>query len=1069
MGEKPSMVYGERIMKKIISLIVAIALVMGSFPCAFAADAVGKTLTTANDSRFAEIVELKTEGDVPYNYSDRWFTRSSFDESRQIAALSSVAAMTGATYKKLLKEDEGGNGIYVTGLLDQCGFKDVQANKYYFQPTEADTLGLVAGHKTLTVAGKDYNFIGVTIFSPGYGQEFAGNLTVGKKGLHQGFKAARDEAIRFLNNYIKEHELSGDFKFWITGHSRFAGVSNMLAGFLAGGGAVYFSGVNITPEDIYCYPFAPPATLKTKTAKKGEALSVAGARKDDQRYQLDSEGEGFVYEGEDKDELVDPQNKIYNGIHNSMPAHDLITLLPPDKWGYGRYGTDLPITDGKAETKQRMLAFMEELYPKNYKSYTEGGDEDQYTWKTFDFKEMSFVDDEKAKAPITQAWFFKDRINNGLARRADDTDQYVDGGYEDTLRSLAGMLTMGVNIAQTYEPETENEGGEGKGGKDEGVEEADGPKKIMNVDVMTAIKAVVFSYLSYAADRLGEERGYDEEKAVAVAIEELLEIILEEKLDPETLTVDDFVAAFARFIVNNVDYKIVPKKEYEGTIPYEIQQDLSDYDPEWMVIEPNFGDNKTAETVFQALSAAMMSSIPEKFKGYLAYIIPGFNPEEPMDSENNKKLLSYFVFTFLKYSAYGNGSRDSFNAENEEEARSFRHSLYSMLQMFMGGEDSPYKDLISAIGYGEDDWGDPVLDGSNNAKFFLNELIKILMKKLEGEGEYETVGDAADAYVAEVINEYVQGELESGKYEKDSQHYKDLEEYGATLSARSKELHEVLMDLLFYGIDEKGDPLPFSTERNIRYASTLLSQAGSIMCAHSMKTYDSWMRAMDTQNSRNKAEAKAVTDMIRELPSVNKVRVEDQPEIETARAAFDALSDDQKALVPKTSQLRLKNEETALSTAIRTEERKEKLRKAQEEAEKKYNDTRAKAEADAAKAKEDIKETVQPVKEKAGEVRDAVSDVVKSGKDVVDKSKDAASNVREASKDVTAQARQAAAKRASEARQAAAKRASEARQAAAKRAAQVRASAKNTAVNVAATAAQRASKVLSRLRSIVRG
>lgn len=181
--------------------------------------------------------------------------------NEELAALSSYAAMTGGRYKKPLTDDAGdtGNGTNVMGLLTECGFNDVQANKYYFLPTEPDSVSCVAGHKTLKVGDEKYEFIAVTVYSPGYGQEFAGNLTVGKDGLHQGFKAARDEIVRFLKNYMEEHEIEGALKFWITGHSR------------------------------------------------SEALSVAGSRAgDDPRYAADSAGEEYTYDGEDKGDKVLP-------------------------------------------------------------------------------------------------------------------------------------------------------------------------------------------------------------------------------------------------------------------------------------------------------------------------------------------------------------------------------------------------------------------------------------------------------------------------------------------------------------------------------------------------------------------------------------------------------------------------------------------------------------------------------------------------------------------------------------------------------------------------------------------
>ena len=87
-------------MKRFISLIVALALIMSSVPAAFAAGEPGGAESEAapaavgDDSRFAEVTTVgENVTELPYSYSDRWFTTSSYELNEELAALSSYAAM----------------------------------------------------------------------------------------------------------------------------------------------------------------------------------------------------------------------------------------------------------------------------------------------------------------------------------------------------------------------------------------------------------------------------------------------------------------------------------------------------------------------------------------------------------------------------------------------------------------------------------------------------------------------------------------------------------------------------------------------------------------------------------------------------------------------------------------------------------------------------------------------------------------------------------------------------------------------------------------------------------------
>ncbi len=253
------------------------------------------------------------------NY-DEYFSSSSFSGCSALEVLSIKAAS--ANYKNTV------------AILKDMGFTGIEANKYYEAPESENSVGVLVGRKKIVQDGKAYTLLAIVPRGTGYTLEWAGNMTVGGGNMHEGFKAARDEVLRFVKQYINKNDVNGSLKIWLPGYSRGAAVSNLVAGFLAGGGISYFgSGVQIEPEDIYCYSIATPANVKNGISKK-EELSVGGKRSGAD-YSNDTEGAAFEYNGEG---ALHISGKEYGGIINIIASNDPIPLLPPKEWGFTRYG-----------------------------------------------------------------------------------------------------------------------------------------------------------------------------------------------------------------------------------------------------------------------------------------------------------------------------------------------------------------------------------------------------------------------------------------------------------------------------------------------------------------------------------------------------------------------------------------------------------------------------------------------------------------------------------------------------------------------------------------------------------
>ena len=178
-----------------------------------------------------------------------------------------------------------------TGLLDPqyetylkgAGFEDLFSFGYD-EPSTEDSLSGVIGMKKID----DFTVVAAVTCGQGYGNEWAGNLKVGDSVRHEGFDQAAKLLEEHLDQYIKDKEIEGNIKLWLTGMSRAAAVANVTAADLTERGGF---------DDIYAYLFGVPRTTKEPVA--------------------------------------------YKGIYNICGQYDPVAATPFQSWGYERYGIDL--------------------------------------------------------------------------------------------------------------------------------------------------------------------------------------------------------------------------------------------------------------------------------------------------------------------------------------------------------------------------------------------------------------------------------------------------------------------------------------------------------------------------------------------------------------------------------------------------------------------------------------------------------------------------------------------------------------------------------------------------------
>lgn len=284
--------------KRIISLLLCLVLIVSLVPAAAAADT-GDTRTVA--VRYASgHGENDHDYEATFTYSDELFTKSGYTYRQDLAEMSLGLAFAAFSSKDSQYSDNyaTGNRNFVS-MAEQCGFENIQSNKWMFQPAETDSIGINCASKTIRDNGGSYTLIAVGVRGNNYHAEWGGNARLDASGEHKGFALGRDQVLDYLRSYIADTGISGRVKIWIAGYSRGAAVSNMVGGALDNGYSLG-EGVSLSPHDLYCYCYETPM-------------------------------------GTTKNQV---QGRLYDNIQNLVNENDLVTYVAFDNWDFARYGVD---------------------------------------------------------------------------------------------------------------------------------------------------------------------------------------------------------------------------------------------------------------------------------------------------------------------------------------------------------------------------------------------------------------------------------------------------------------------------------------------------------------------------------------------------------------------------------------------------------------------------------------------------------------------------------------------------------------------------------------------------------
>lgn len=284
--------------KRIISLLLCLVLIVSLVPAAAAADTGdARTVTVRYASGHGE---NDHDYEATFTYSDELFTKSGYTYRQDLAEMSLGLAFAAFSSKDSQYSDNyaTGNRNFVS-MAKQCGFENIQSNKWMFQPAETDSIGINCASKTIRDNGGSYTLIAVGVRGNNYHAEWGGNVRLDATGEHKGFALGRDQVLDYLRGYIADTGISGRVKIWIAGYSRSAAVANMVSGALDNGYSLG-EGVSLSPHDLYCYCYEPPM-------------------------------------GTTKNQV---QGRLYDNIQNIVNANDVVTYVPFDSWDFARYGVD---------------------------------------------------------------------------------------------------------------------------------------------------------------------------------------------------------------------------------------------------------------------------------------------------------------------------------------------------------------------------------------------------------------------------------------------------------------------------------------------------------------------------------------------------------------------------------------------------------------------------------------------------------------------------------------------------------------------------------------------------------
>ena len=224
----------------------------------------------------------KAQQFITVDYADEWFLQPDHEYNHKLMQLSFGLAAAGFRDKHHRLSEKDAN---ILKFYSRAGFSRVHTDDFD-RETSADTIASAIASKKIG----DTTVIAVSVSGNNYQNEWLSNLTLGSEERARGFDTAAEKVFDRIREYISANGLSGELRLWVSGYSRAAAVSNILAADATDSGLF---------AAVYGYTIATPRTTKDEDAAR------------------------------------------FNNIFNVINPFDPVPMVPFPEWGYVRYGKDL--------------------------------------------------------------------------------------------------------------------------------------------------------------------------------------------------------------------------------------------------------------------------------------------------------------------------------------------------------------------------------------------------------------------------------------------------------------------------------------------------------------------------------------------------------------------------------------------------------------------------------------------------------------------------------------------------------------------------------------------------------
>lgn len=232
-------------------------------------------------------------------YSDRWLLGPADEYNHRLMQASFVLA---ASAFRDNTRDYAEKDYNIRNFLSRAGYSDPRTDDYD-RATSGDTVASAIAHKEVNGT----TLIAVAVSGNNYQNEWLNNFALDDRVRAEGFNKSAGKILTRIKEYIRENDLTGPLRLWITGYSRAAAIANITAADATDSGIF---------EAVFGYTIGTPRTTRETDANR------------------------------------------YGNIFNIINPFDPVPLVPFPEWGFRRYGTDLYLpsmeTDSGYISKLRM-------------------------------------------------------------------------------------------------------------------------------------------------------------------------------------------------------------------------------------------------------------------------------------------------------------------------------------------------------------------------------------------------------------------------------------------------------------------------------------------------------------------------------------------------------------------------------------------------------------------------------------------------------------------------------------------------------------------------------------------